>query len=167
MRRGISQKTLWTHITTNNAYNNACVQVEKAIMKNRFLILTLTIIFSYQFGFGQENESIEFNPDDLIGVWYPRYDRGRSDLTFEKKVTTEHKYGLSIELLKSGEFRNRYSAPCGNDTMLRTHNYNGKWSLNENDWIITTSEPINRKGTIYKILELKSDKLVLSEIYTE
>ncbi|MFH6605132.1 lipocalin family protein [Maribacter algicola] len=136
-------------------------------MKNKILILTLTILFSYQFGFGQENESMEFNSDDLIGVWYPKYIRGKSDLTFEKKVTTEHKYGLSIEILKNGEFRNRYSAPCGNDTMLRTHNYSGKWNLNENDWIITTSEPINRKGTVYKIVELMSDKLVLAEINAE
>ncbi len=136
-------------------------------MNNKILILTLIILFSHQFGFGQENKSNEFNTDNLIGVWYPKYSRGKTDLIFEKKVTTEHKYGLSIEILKNGEFRNRYSAPCGNDTMLRTHNYSGKWNLNENDWIITTSEPINRKGTVYKIVELKSDKLVLAEIKTE
>lgn len=136
-------------------------------MKNKTLILALTILFNYQFGFGQENKSIEFNTDDLIGVWYPKYNRGKSDLTFEKKVTTKHKYGQSIEIFKNGEFRNRYSAPCGNDTALRTHNYNGKWSLNENDWIITTTEPINRQGTVYKIVELKSDRLVLAEIKTE
>ena len=136
-------------------------------MKNKFLLLTLTIIFGYQFSFGQESALIEFNTDDLIGVWYPKYNRGKLDLTFEKKVTTEHKYGLSIEILKNGEFRNRYSAPCGNDTMLRTHNYSGKWSLNEDEWIITTSKPINRKGTVYKIVELKPDKLFLAEIKTE
>jgi len=120
-------------------------------MKNKILLLTLTILFSYQFGFGQENESIEFNTDDLIGVWYPKFNRGKLELAFEKKVTTERKYGLSIEILKTGEFRNRYSAPCGNDTKLRTHNYSGKWSLN----------------TVYKIMELKPDKLVLAEIETE
>lgn len=136
-------------------------------MKNKILILTLTMQFVYQFGFGQENKSIEFNANDLIGVWCPKYNPGKSDLIFEKKVTTEHKYGLSIEILKNGEFQNRYLAPCGNDTMLLTHNYSGKWSLNENDWIITTTEPINRKGTVYKIVELKSDKLVLAEIKTE
>ena len=54
-------------------------------MKNKILILTLTILFSYQFGFGQENESIEFNSDDLIGVWYPKYNRCKLGLTFEKK----------------------------------------------------------------------------------
>lgn len=136
-------------------------------MKNKTLILTFTILFSYLFGYGQENELIEFNTDDLIGVWYPKYNRGKSNLTFEKKVTTKHKYGLNIEILKNGEFRNRYSAPCGNDTMLQTHNYSGKWNLNESNWIITTSEPINRKGTVYKIMELKSNKLVLAEIKTE
>jgi hypothetical protein len=51
--------------------------------------------------------------------------------------------------------------------MLRTHNFSGKWSLNEDEWIITTSKPINRKGTVYKIVELKPDKLVLAEIKTE
>jgi hypothetical protein len=136
-------------------------------MKNKFLLLTLTIIFGYQFSFGQESALIEFNTDDLIGVWYPKYNRGKLDLTFEKKVTTEHKYGLSIEILKNGELRNRDSAPCGNYTMLRTHNFSGKWSLNEDEWIITTSKPINRKGTVYKIVELKPDKLVLAEIKTE
>lgn len=136
-------------------------------MNNKILILTLTILFSYQFSFGQENESNEFNTEDLIGLWYPKYNRGKSVLTFEKKLTTENKYGLSIEILKNGEFRNRYSAPCGNDTMLRTHNYSGKWNLNENDWIMTTSKPINRQGTVYKIVELKSDKLVLNQIKIE
>lgn len=136
-------------------------------MKDKILILTLSILFNYQFGFGQKNISNKFNTDDLIGEWYPKYNRGKSDLTFEKKVTNEHKYGLTIEILKNGEFRNKYSAPCGNDNMLRTHNYSGKWNLNENDWIITTTEPINRKGTVYKIMELKPYKLVLSEIKME
>ncbi|MBC3846972.1 lipocalin family protein [Winogradskyella echinorum] len=136
-------------------------------MKNKILLLTLTILFGFQLSFGQENELTEFNANDLIGEWYPKYNRGKLELTFEKKVTTEHKYGLSIEILKNGEFRNRYSAPCGNDTMLRTHNYSGKWSLNKGEWIITTTEPINRQGTVYKIVELKLDKLVLAEIKTE
>jgi len=110
---------------------------------------------------------IDFNSDDLIGVWYPKYNRGKHDLIFEKKVATGHEYGLRIEILINGEFRNRYSAPCGNDSMLWTHNYIGKWSLDKEEWIITTTEPINRKGTVYRIVELKSDKLILVEIKTE
>jgi hypothetical protein len=142
-------------------------KLKKSIMKNKILLLTFTIIFGYQFSFGQENALTEFNTDDLIGVWYPKYNRGKLDLTFEKKVTTEHKYGLSIEILKNGEFRNRYSAPCGNDSAMFTQNYNGKWNLDESNWILTTTKPVFRKGKTYKIVELKSDRLILEEIKTE
>lgn len=136
-------------------------------MKNKILLTTLGIIFCHQFSFGQGKTTIKFNTNDLIGVWYPKYNRVNDDLTFEKKSITKHRYGLSIEILKNGEFRNRYSATCGTDTMLQTHNYNGKWNLNEEDWIISTTKPINRKGTVYKIVELKTDQLVLSEIKVE
>jgi hypothetical protein len=140
---------------------------KKIAMKNKIQLIILTIMFSYQFSYGQNNEQIEFKSDDLIGIWIPKYNRENDNLTFEKKTTTEYKYGLSVEILKNGEFHNRYSAPCGNDTMLRTQNYKGKWSLNTDEWIISTSEPIIQKGTNYKIIELKSDKLILAEIKPE
>jgi hypothetical protein len=136
-------------------------------MKNIILILTLTIVLGSQFSYGQENATIQFNTNALIGVWYPKHNSDKLHLTFEKKATTKHQYGLSIEILINGEFRNRYSAPCGNDTMLQTHNYSGKWNLNEDDMVLTTSKPINHKGTVYKIVELKSDKLVITEIKKE
>lgn len=136
-------------------------------MKNNFLIIILVVLFSNQLSYGQKKESAEFNSGDLIGVWYPKYNREGDNLIFEKRKTTDHKYGLRVEILKNGEFYNRYFAPCGNDTMLRTHNYNGKWNLNESDWVLTTTEPIIRKGKIYKIVELQADKLILAEIKTE
>nr|WP_299169548.1 hypothetical protein [uncultured Allomuricauda sp.] len=136
-------------------------------MKYKFLLLSLTVMFGLQFSFGQENAIFDFNADELIGTWRPTYDNRTAELTFERQVETERKYGLWIEILKSGEFRSRYSAPCGNDSMLRTHNYNGIWSLDEDEWILTTSEPINRNGTLFKIVELKSDKMVLAEIKIE
>ena len=145
----------------------AICRLKKTNMKNKALLIIFAVMFSYQFSYGQKDEPIEFNASDLIGVWYPKY-RGESDrLFFEKGIATKHTYGLRIEILKNGEFYNRYSAPCGNDTMLRTHNYNGKWNLNENEWILTTTKPINRKGKVYKIMELKTDKLILAEIRTE
>ncbi len=119
------------------------------------------------FGFGQEYTRNEINANDLTGTWYPTYGARNSELTFEKRTKSSRNYGLRFEFLKSGEFRSRYSAPCGNDSMLRTHIYNGIWSLDEEDRILTTSEPINRKGTIFKIVELKSDKMVLVGIEIE
>ncbi|WP_026706009.1 hypothetical protein [Flavobacterium soli] len=136
-------------------------------MKNNFLIIILVVLFSNQLSYGQKNESAEFNSGDLIGVWYSKYNREGDNLIFEKRKATDHKYGLRVEILKNGEFYNRYSAPCGNDTRLRTHNYKGKWSLNESEWVLTTTEPINLKGKIYKIVELQADKLILAEIKTE
>ncbi|MGW9685080.1 hypothetical protein [Flagellimonas sp. 2504JD1-5] len=124
-------------------------------------------MFGLQFSFGQEYAILDFNADDLIGTWYPTYDNRTTELTFERRVENVRKYGLRIQILKSGEFRSRYSAPCGNDSMLRTHNYNGIWSLDEDEWILTTSEPINRNGTIFRIVELKSDKMVLVGIEIE
>ena len=136
-------------------------------MKNKFLSLSLTVMFGLQFSFGQENAIFDFNADDLIGIWQPTYTNRTAELTFIRQVETVRKYGLRIQFLKSGEFRSRYSAPCGNDSMLRTHNYSGIWSLDEDNWILTTSEPINRNGTVFKIVELKSDKMVLAEIKIE
>jgi len=142
-------------------------------MKNKILSLILIIIcqLSYsqnnELSYSQNNESNQFDASDLIGVWHLKFNRENDNLTFEKKVTSEHKYGSRIEILETGEFYNRYSAPCGNDGALFTHNYNGKWSLNEEKWIITTSEPINRRGTVYEIVDLQSDKLILAEIKTE
>ena len=91
-------------------------------MKNKILILSLTFQFCSLFSFGQVKEAIEFNIDDLIGVWYPLKSHDKFHLNFEKKVTTEYIYGLSIEFKKNGEFKNRYLAPCGNDTKLLSHN---------------------------------------------
>ena len=67
-------------------------------------------------------------------------------------------------LQKNGAFYNKYSAPCGNDTMLRTHNYNGKWKLDEKDWTISTTKPINGNGNLFKIVSLQSNKLIIEEI---
>ena len=135
-------------------------------MKNNIL-LTIFTLMTIQLSYSQNDETIEFDTNNLIGIWYLKYNRKNENLTFEKKVEIEHKYGSRIEILKNGEFHNRYSAPCGNDRRLFTDNYNGKWSLNTEEWIITTTEPINHKGTVYKIVELKSDKLVLSEVKIE
>jgi len=133
------------------------------ILNKKIPLIILTIVFCYQWNYSQ-NEPIEFNYDDLIGVWHQKFNRKRSDnLIFEKKVM-EHKYGLSIEILANREFHSRYSAPCGNTRMLYTHNYNGKWHLNKEEWILTTTKPINQKETMYKIIELKSDKLILMKI---
>lgn len=156
-----------TLVCTSTVHSPAVVRkLKKIIVINKILLIIVTVVFSYLSSYSQNNESTDFNADHLIGVWLPKYNSENDDLTFEKKITTEHKCSSSVEILKSGEFYNRYSAPCGNDTRLRTHNYNGKWSLNKHEWIITTTEPINRKGTVYKIVELKSDKLILAEIKT-
>ncbi|CAL2082942.1 Lipocalin-like domain-containing protein [Tenacibaculum sp. 190524A02b] len=134
-------------------------------MKNTVLLI-IAIIISQQVVYGQ-SKSTKFNSDHLIGQWYSKNIQGNNNLIFEKRTTKEHEYGSSIELLKNGEFHNRYSAPCGNDTKLRTHNYKGKWALNTKEWIITTNKPIDHKGKVYKIVALKSDKLVLQKIKKE
>lgn len=125
------------------------------------------VMFGLQLSFGQENARFDFNADELIGTWRPTYDNRTALLTFERQSETDRKYGLRIEILKSGEFRSRYFARCGNDSMLRTHNYKGVWSLEIDDWILTTSEPINQNGTVFKIVELKSNKMVLAEVSKE
>ncbi len=136
-------------------------------MKNKILLLIIAFLTLSNFSYSQNTETTEFKADNLIGVWNPINNNENNNLFFEKKTDTKHKYGLSIEILKNGEFYSKYSAPCGNDSKLRTHNYNGEWILDEKNWIITTSKPINGNGTVFKIVELKSNKLILSEIKTQ
>jgi Lipocalin-like domain len=132
-------------------------------MKNKILLL-FTLLALTEFSYCQNHETSQFKTTDLIGVWLPIYNKDNNNLVFEKKTTTEHRYGSSIEIFKNGDFYYRYSAPCGNDSMMHTQNYNGKWILDEKDWIITTTKPIKGNGTLFKIVELQANKLILVEI---
>src|SRR6218665_182099 len=133
-------------------------------MKNYIFLLVAFLTLS-GVSYSQNNTTTTFRADYLIGTWTPSYNKDNNHyLVFEKKTYTKHKYGSSVEFLKNGIFYNKYSAPCGNDTKLKTHNYNGKWKLDEKDWTITTTKPINGNGTIFKIVSLQSDKLIIEEI---
>jgi len=134
-------------------------------MKKLLVLTILAAINFHQLSYSQRNETIKFNTNDLLGVWDLKSNLKNDNLIFEKRAVTEHKYGSSIEFLKNGEFYHRYSAPCGNDRKKYTDNYNGKWDLNKEEWIIiTNTKSNNQKGSIYKILKLQSDKLILEEI---
>ena len=130
-------------------------------MINKFSLLFCIFLCGQLVGYAQEHIVTEINANDLIGTWYPTYDATKSAVSFKKRRNSHRNYGLRLEFLESGEFRSRYSARCGNDSMFRTQNYSGIWILDEEDWILTTSEPIVRKGTTFKIAKLDTDKMVL------
>lgn len=131
-------------------------------MKNHIFLLVTFLTLS---GVGYSQNTTTFRADDLIGTWMPIYNKDNNGyFVFEKKTDTKRRYGSSVEFQKNGAFYNKYSAPCGNDTMLRTHNYNGKWKLDEKDWTISTTKPINGNGNLFKIVSLQSNKLIIKEI---
>jgi len=134
----------------------------------KYILFLLTILILSSVSYAQSMATTSFRASDLIGTWTKSYDNDKSNyLVFKKKTDTKYKYGLSIEFLKNGEFYSKYIAPCGNDSMLKTHNYNGKWQLNEKDWTIRIIKPISGKESFFKIVLLQSDKLILEEIKVE
>lgn len=131
----------------------------------KYILLIIAFISLSGFGYSQSYSMKSFRADDLIGTWIPIYNKDNNGyLIFVKKTDTKRRYGSSVEFQKNGAFYNKYSAPCGNDTMLRTHNYNGKWKLDEKDWTISTTKPINGNGNLFKIVSLQSNKLIIEEI---
>mgnify|MGYP001419299070 CR=1 FL=1 len=117
----------------------------------KYILFLLTILILSSVSYAQSMATTSFRASDLIGTWTKSYDNDKSNYLVFKK----------------GEFYSKYIAPCGNDSMLKTHNYNGKWQLNEKDWTIRIIKPISGKESFFKIVLLQSDKLILEEIKVE
>ena len=100
----------------------------------------------------------------LTGTWYVinHWPATKDTLVFGRQTKAPNNYGNSIVIYESGEFRDIYTAPCGNDERL--HDTKGKWYLDKQGAFITTTIPIYLDRSHNKILKLTADTLTLLQV---
>ncbi len=131
-------------------------------MKSNFFVIILFLCLCLSTGtHGQTYIDFDSNaPVDLFGTWYPTYNIISKDtLSFIRIRKNGNDFGQRVEINKNGVFADIYTAPCGNDESI--HHTKGHWFFDSSTNIFKTSILICNKDSIYKIVKLNIDSLVL------
>lgn len=131
-------------------------------MKSNFFVIILFLCLCLTTGtHGQTYIDFDSNaPVNLFGTWYRAYSNFISDtLSFTRTSKNGYDFGQRVEINKNGVFADIYTAPCGNDESI--HHTKGHWFFDSSTNIFKTSILICNKDSIYKIVKLNIDSLVL------
>lgn len=131
-------------------------------MKPQQLLLTIVFAFLATTICAQDTSKVvTINLEHLTKTWFLTNQSTSNQLLFFAATSAQHGWGQRIEFDKQGQFVDAYSAPCGNDQNI--HHHQGKWMLNRETMVLTTTIPINYKETVHKIEKLTETQLVLTE----
>jgi hypothetical protein len=121
------------------------------------LLFCILFLFSY-------NLISQIKPENFVGRWrLVKKDRSTNLITIKKD---SHGYGVTIHLLKNGNIRETFSAPCGNDPRFFTSAKKGigSWSYNDNNKMFTSTIAVLGNVKVFKLISFNGDVAVLKPL---
>ena len=121
------------------------------------LLFCLFFLFSY-------NLISQIKSENFVGRWrLVKKERSTNLITIKKDTQG---YGITIHLLKKGNIRETFSAPCGNDPRFFTSAKKGigSWSYNDNNKTLTSTIAVLDNVKVFKLISFYKDTAVLKPL---